>query len=106
MDGEAAIGLRESEGRTMNAEIKAHRAETGKSRAGVIGECRKGSADAAERRAAGGARQLAEFRREARADRRAMVAAVIVAGLGLAGLTVSIGLLLLERVNSLPGLAG
>jgi len=90
----------------MNAEIKAHRAETGKSLADVMLECRKWIADEAERRAEAGERQFAEFRREARADRRAMVAAVIVAGLGLAGLTVSIGLLLLERVNSLPGLAG
>jgi len=117
MDGEAAIRLTESEVRTMNAEIKAHRAETGKSLAGVMLECRKWIADEAERRAEAdaveaderakaGERQFAEFRREARADRRAMVAAVIVAGLGLAGLTVSIGLLLLERVNSLPGLAG
>jgi len=128
MDGEAAIGLMESEVRTMNAEIKAHRAETGKSLADVMLECRKWIADEAERRAAAdaaeadarakvvaaeaderakaGERQFAEFRREARAGRRAMVAAVIVVGLGLAGLIASIGLPLLERVNSLPGIAG
>jgi len=128
MDGEAAIKLPESEVRTMNAEIKAHRAESGKSLADVMLESRKwiateaderAKADAAEadarakvvaaeadERAKAVERQFAEFRREARAGRRAMVAAVIVTGLGLAGLMLSIWLPLLERVNSLSGLAG
>jgi len=98
----------------MGARQEAHEAQTGKTVADLIVESRKWLQEEAEKRAAADA---VEAEKRAEVDREVMregrqtavriglgLAGLIVAGfLGLAGLMVTFGLPLLERVGSLPG---